>query len=267
MLREGSVFAKGGDEEDRDHPARAVTDYGTAQGVVTPRTPEKRLTEWFGQSRAIKPDGTPAILYRGEYGARVESEYLQSRLNSLSFAEDRDAANTYAMSPNNSQIDNVAEASRITPVHLKIENPIIENRNDPFVDLSHLADKLGRREAKRIAARFDNDIRYTGNWDDNYASEYGSVAQLLKEKPDELKNLYFNAHKFLDDPIEVERLKGAGYDGAIHMGNGKTATSLEYRVFDSRQVRSALSGRSMFWRGGETDFAASNKYDPDRRSS
>lgn len=265
MLREGSVFAKGGDEEGRDHPARAVADFGAAQGVVAPRTPEQRLTKWFGQSRAIKPDGTPAVLYRGEHGARVESEHLHSRLNSFSFTEDRDAANNYAMSPNNSQLDNVAETPRITPVHLKIENPIIENRNDPFVDLSHLADKLGRREAKRIAVRFDNDIQYTGNWDDNYASEYRSVAQLLKEKPDELKNLYFNAHKFLDDPIEVERLKRAGYDGAIHMGNGETATSLEYRIFDSRQVRSAISGRSVLWRCGETDFAAGN--DPDRRSS
>ena len=123
---------------------------------------------------------------------------------------------------------------------------------------------MGRREAKRIAIKFDNDIRHTGNWDDNYSSEYVSVAQLLKEKPDELKNLYFSAHKFLDEPIEVERLKGAGYDGAIHVGNGKTATSVEYRVFDSRQVRSALSGRSMFWRGGEVDIAAGNKYGPDR---
>ena len=146
MLREGSVFATSGDEE--DHPDRVVADFGTAQGVVVPRTPEQRLAEWFGQSRAIKPDGKPAILYRGEHGARVESEHLQSRLNSLSFAEDWDAANTYAMSPNNSQLDNIAEAPRITPAHLKIENPIIENRNDPFVDFSHLADKFGAQRGE-----------------------------------------------------------------------------------------------------------------------
>jgi hypothetical protein len=72
---------------------------------------------------------------------------------------------------------------------LRIENPIVENRDDPFIGLSHLADKLGRGEAKRIALKFDRDIRYTGNWDINYANEYDSVAQLLKEKPDELKNL------------------------------------------------------------------------------
>ncbi len=235
--------------EDRDHPAGDVTGLGTARGVVSPRIHEQPLTEWFGQSRAIKSDGTPAVLYRGEHGALVEGEYSQSRFNSLSFTDDSDAASTYAMSPNNNQLDRTAEAPRVTPVHLRIENPIIENRNDPFIDLSHFADKLGCREAKRIARKFDRDIQYTGNWNNNYASEYDSVAQLLKEKPDELKNLYFNAHKFLDDPVEIERLKKAGYDGAIHIGNGETATSLEYRVFDLRQVRSALSGRSIFRRG------------------
>jgi ADP-Ribosyltransferase in polyvalent proteins len=213
--------------------------------AVEPRLHEQPLIEWFGQSRATERDGTPAVLYRGEHGALIDGEYLQSRLNSLSFTADPDAANTYALSPNNSRLDNIAEAPRVTPVHLKIENPIIENRNDPFIDLSHLADKLGRREAKRIALKFDRDIQYTGNWDSNYASEYDSVAQLLKEKPGELKNLYFNAHKFLDDPVEIKRLKKAGYDGAIHIGNGETATVLEYRVFSPRQVRSALSGRSM----------------------
>jgi ADP-Ribosyltransferase in polyvalent proteins len=222
-VRDGLVFAEDGHVED-----------------------EQPLIEWFGQSRATEPDGTPAVLYRGEHGALVDDEYLQSRLNSLSFTADRDAANTYALSPNNSQFDSVAEAPRVTPVHLKIENPIIENHSDPFIDLSHLADKLGRREAKRIALKFDRDIRYTGNWEDNYAREYGSVAQLLKKKPNELKNLYFNAHKFLDDITEIERLKEAGYDGAIHIGNGETASVLEYRVFNPRQVRSALSGRSMF---------------------
>jgi len=55
-----------------------------------------------------------------------------------------------------------------------------------------------------------------------------------------LMNLYFNAYKFLDDLVEVDRLKAAGYDGAIHIGNGETAGVLEYRVFDLRQVRPAF---------------------------
>jgi ADP-Ribosyltransferase in polyvalent proteins len=250
MLRDDPVFVEDGDMEDRNHPARDVTDLGTTLRIASPRTYEQSLTEWFGQSRAINPDGTPAVLYRGEHGARADGEYLQSRFDSLTFTDDRDAANTYALSPSDSWLDRVAEAPRVTIVYLKIENPIIEKYSDPFIDLSHIVDKLGRREAKRLALKFANDIRYTGNWDQNYAREYGSVAQLLKKKPTELKNLYFNVYKFLDDIAEVERLKEAGYDGAIHIGTGETASAVEYRVFYPRQVRSALSGRSVFRRSG-----------------
>jgi len=57
-----------------------------------------------------------------------------------------------------------------------------------------------------------------------------SVADLLKRRPQELKNLYFDAYKYLDDPKEVALLRRKGYDGAIHTGNGETSTSIEYRV-------------------------------------
>lgn len=236
--------------DENRHPTRNVTVCVASQVFVTPLSREQQFAEWFGQSKAVRPDGTPTVLYRGEHGAPVGGVHLQSRLNSLSFTDGWEAASTYAMSPNNSQLDSVAEAPRVTPVYLKIENPIIENLNDPFVDLSHLVDKLGSREAKRIALKFDRDIRQTGNWNDNYAGEYDNVAQLLKEKPDELENLYFNAYSFLDDPVEVERLKTTGYDGAIHLGDGETATSLEYRVFNPYQVRSAIAECGLRWRSG-----------------
>lgn len=248
MSPDGCVFAEDSYMQCIGQRIQGMPVGGTDQNAVQPRPHELPLIEWFGQSRARGPGGAPAVLYRGEHGALVDGEHLQSRGNSLSFTADRDAANTYALSPNDSQLDRVAEAPRVTLVHLKIENPIIENHNDPFIELSHLVEKLGRREAKRIALKFDNDIQHTGNWEENYAREADGVAKLLKKKPNELENLYFNAYKFLDDIAEIERLKKAGYDGAIHIGNGETAGSLEYRVFSSRQVRSVLSGRSMFSR-------------------
>lgn len=224
-----------------DQRMQDVTASGIDKNAVQPRPHEQPLIEWFGRSRATGPDGAPAVLYRGEHGALVDGEHFQSRLNSISFTADRAAASTYALSPNDSQLDRFVEAPRVALVYLKIENPIIENHSDPFIDLSHLAGKLGRREAKRIALKFSDDIEYTCNWVENYACEYGSVAELLKDKPLELKNLYFNAYKLLDDLAEVDRLKEAGYDGAIHIGNGETASVLEYRVFDLLQVRPALS--------------------------
>jgi hypothetical protein len=197
-----------------------------------------KFEEWFGKSRATNPDGSPAVVYRGEHGTPPKDELFHSRLNSLSFSADPAVASFYAMYPNVHK--DVVQAPRVSPVHLKIENPIINNLEDPFIDLAHIEKELGRTEAMRIARKFSNEIEYTDNWDENYANKYASVADLLKRHPQELKNLYFDAFKYLDDPEEVALLWKKGYDGAIHVGNGKTSTSTEYRVFDPSQVRSAI---------------------------
>ena len=198
----------------------------------------KEFQDWFGKSHATNSNGSPAVVYRGEHGTPPKDEQFHSRLNSLSFSADPAAASTYAMYPNVHK--DVAQAPRVSPVHLKIEKPIINNLEDPFIDLAHLEKELGRKEATRIARKFSNDIEYTGNWDENYAGKYTSVADLLKRRPQELKKLYFVAFKYLDDPKEVALLRKKGYDGAIHMGNGETSTSTEFRVFDPSQVRSAI---------------------------
>jgi len=197
-----------------------------------------RFQDWFGKSLVTNPDGTPAVVYRGEHGTPPKGRQFHSRLNSLSFSADPAAASTYAMYPNARK--DVAQAPRVSPVYLKIENPII-NLDHPFIDLAHLKEVLGVKKAMRIANKFFDDIEYTSNWDENYAGKYASVADLLKRRPQALKKLYFAAFKYLDDPKEVALLRKKGYDGAIHMGNGETSTSIEYRVFDPSQVISAIT--------------------------
>ncbi|MDP3691537.1 hypothetical protein [Bradyrhizobium sp.] len=203
-------------------------------------TRQKKFHDWFGNSHAINPDGTPAVLYRGEHGTPPDDKQFHARLNSLSFCDDAAAASTYAMRPNVHK--DVAQAPRVSPVHLRIEKPIIHNRQDPFIDLALIEKELGLAEAMRIARKFASGIEYTGNWEENYADKYASVADLLKRSPQDLKKLYFDAFRYLDDPNEVALLQKKGYDGAIHVGNGETSTSIEYRVFNPSQVRSAIKG-------------------------
>lgn len=207
-------------------------------GHRAPPTLKNEFYDWFGKSHATNPDGSPAVVYRGEHGTPPSDDQFHSRLNSLSFCDDPAVASTYAMLPNVHK--DIAQAPRVSPVHLKIEKPIINNREDPFIDLAHIEKELGRKEATRIARKFSSDIEYTGNWDENYAGKYASVADLLKRSPQDLKKLYFDTFKYLDDPNEVALLQKKGYDGAIHAGNGETSTSTEYRVFDPSQVRSAI---------------------------
>ena len=199
---------------------------------------KKEFYDWFGKSHATNPDGTRTVVYRGEHGTPAEDQPFHSRLNSLSFCDDPAAASIYAMYPNVHK--DVTQAPRVSPVHLKIEKPIINNREDPFIDLAHIERELGRKEAMRTARKFSSDIEYTGDWDENYAGKYASVAGLLKRHPQALKNLYFDTFKYLDDPKEVALLQKKEYDGAIYVGNGETSTSTEYRVFDPSQVKSAI---------------------------
>lgn len=215
--------------------------------------------KWFKGSKVVDDQGKPLVVYRGEHGDLPEGQQFHSRLNSLSFSN-KEAAHTYAMEPNNwNDKKNVERSPRVAPVYLQIKKPFIENRDDPFVDLSHIEKQLGRKEAMRIAHKFADDIQYTNNWEENYEGKYDDVADLLKKKPGELKNLYFDLYKLLDDPHEVELMKKKGFDGAIHIGNGETATELEYRVFDPKQVKSAIRG---FARGGRVKplFDASQPY-------
>ena len=234
----------------------AVADRVSERGAhrVSPAL-KKEFNDWFGKSHATNPDGTPAVLYRGEHGAPPDDKQFHSRLNSLSFCDDPAVASTYAMRPNVHR--DVAQAPRVSPVHLKIEKPIINNFEDPFIDLAHIEKELGLEEAMRIAKKFSSDIEYTGNGDENYAGNCASVVDLLKRHPQELKKLYFDTFKYLDDLKEVTLLQKKGYDGAIYVGNGETSASIEYRVFDMSQVRSAITG---FAEGGAVG-------DPARRKS
>ena len=211
-------------------------------------TLNKEFYDWFGKSRAINRDGTPAVVYRGEHGTLPNDKQFHSRLNSLSFCGDPASASTYAMNPN--VYKDVVQAPRVSPVYLKIDKPIIHNIADPFIDLAHIEKELGLAEAMRIAEKFSSDIEYTGNWDENYAGTYASVDDLLKRCPQELKNLYFDTFRYLDDPEEVGLLRKKGYDGAIYVGNGETLATTEYRVFDTSQVRSAID-----WRKGAQSAA------------
>lgn len=214
----------------------------TPGGIETATGPlqalkEAQFSHWFGKSKAVDEKGLPIVAYRGEYGKSAENEAFHSRLPSLSFG-DPETASLYAMDPNNAA-DRLYRP-RVTPVHLKIENPIIENRSDPFVDMGELADKLGIKEARRIANKFSSDIQNTGNWDETFSGKYDSVKDLLKAEPDQLKNLYFESYRLLDDPAEVELMKRKGYDGAIHVGTGDNASEIEYRIFDPSQAASAI---------------------------
>jgi hypothetical protein len=239
-------------------------------GVVPPafsrsadQTDTPAFKKWFGNSKVVDENGAPLVVYRGEHGkaegrtassvpttgsepSREEIGYghqFHGRLGSLSFGS-QEVASTYATYPNN-RGDEV-HSPRVYPVYLRIENPIINDQTDPFIELGRIRDALGEKEARRIALKFAGRIEHTGNWIEDLSQQYDSVAEMLDKDPDALRKLYFDAFPYLDDAAEVAKLKAAGYDGAIHGGNGESALEPEYKVFSESQVKSAIGNSGAF---------------------
>jgi hypothetical protein len=194
---------------------------------------------WFGKSRVVDNDGRPLAVYRGEHGEPSDMGF-QSRIGSLSFTNDAKVASLYAQRPNNRMLDAYAQVPRVTKAYLKIENPIVDTPNDPFVGMEAIEAVLGRSEAIRIANKFAKNIENTNNWEEiNLGFVYKTVSDFLKKNPNRVGDLCFDAYIYLDDAEEIANLKAAGYDGAIHGGNGESSDAIEYKVFAPDQAKSA----------------------------
>jgi N12 class adenine-specific DNA methylase len=233
------------------HPEQIKSAVGNT-GEFSPQNPsilrsiEQTTTpafkRWFGTSKVVDADGDPLVVYRGEHGPGKEGD-IEHAAGSISFGS-KQAANTYAQHPNNWR--DVAVSPRVIPAYLRIENPIVNDPEDPFIDITTIEKALGREEALRIADKFSDDIEYTSNWMEDFSGTYESVQDLINRRPDLLSELYFDAYKLLDDREEVAKLVAAGFDGAIHAGNGETAMEAEYKVFDKSQIKSAIGNTGEF---------------------
>jgi hypothetical protein len=197
---------------------------------------------WFGKSRAVDAGRAPVLVFRGEHGeADIPLVGAHSRRGALSFGS-LAAANVYAADPNDPIHDQTAAAPRVVPAFLRIEHPLIDTPEDPFLELSVLRQALGPAQCRRIAAKFADAIADTGNWDEHFAPRFPSVAAFLEQaSDDDLDELYFYAYRLMDDPQEVELLRQAGFDGAIHGGAGSNALEPEYKVFSPEQVLPAIA--------------------------
>jgi len=192
---------------------------------------------WFDDSVVVDLHGRPVLVYRGEYGAPDSAPVLSTRLGSLSFG-DRETAFGYARHPNKS--GDVRTYPRVHAAYLAIGNPVVNQPDDPFIELTTLEAVLGRNNATRIAKKLATWIMQTSPWV-NGEIRANSVEEFLDTHPDGLARLYVQAFPLLDDPEEVAHMKAAGFDGAIHGGAGLNAGGVEYRVFDPDSVREVLS--------------------------
>jgi hypothetical protein len=176
----------------------------------------------------------PIYAYRGEHGEDAPAVGFHTRLPSISFGTER-AARVYAANPND-PADGHARNPRIRRYLLTISNPITADPQDPFLDLSAIAERLGHGFAREMALRHAGQIMHTNNWEENFADRFSSVEDLLARDPSALNKLYLYAYPLLDDPDFIAAARVAGYDGAIYGGVGDNACEPEYRIFDASQA-------------------------------
>lgn len=227
---------------------RLIKEFGTFEGEAKNWLREKTsdvtqlpsFKSWFGKSIVSRSDGTPLLVFRGEHG-RVsetdnEAKAFQSREASLSFTSDPSIASTYALKPNVSS--DSADAPRVTPAYIKIEHPVMNDGEDPFIDLKRIKDILGAEVQKQVALKYADQIQGTNNWNEEFSPLYTGVEDVIKKSPEKLDDLYMDAYHVFADKSIVNAFKLAGYDGAIHGGNGLSALTPEYKVFDASHVKS-----------------------------
>lgn len=193
--------------------------------------------DWFDDFVVIDRHGRPVVVYRGEYGAPDLAPFLSTRLGSLSFG-DRETALGYARHPN--RLGEIPTYPRVHAAYLAIGNPVVNQPDDPFIELTTLEAVLGRNNAERIAKKLATWIMQTSPWV-NGEIRAKSVEEFLDTHPDALAHLYVQAFPLFDDPEEVAHMKAAGFDGAIYGGAGLNAGAVEYRVFDADSVREVPS--------------------------
>jgi len=217
--------------------------------IAATRAQLSAFWNWFDDSVVIDRHGRPVVVYRGEYGALDSAPFLSTRLGSLSFG-DRETALGYAHHPN--RPGDVPTCPKVLAAYLAITNPVVNQPDDPFVELTELAAVLGRDHAERIARKFATWIMQTSPWV-NGEIRAKSVEEFFDSHPDGLARLYVQAFPLFDDPEEVAHMKAVGFDGAIHGGAGLNAGGVEYRVFDADSVwevpSEAISGLTGSLRG------------------
>lgn len=219
-----------------------------------------KLKEWFGNSIVVDKHKNPLLVYRGEYykkGSKYDKDNSWNRSSpfhsvrgALSFSDSEKIALVYASKDETDfeEKEYTDFEPRVYSAYLKIEKPFFNDPKDQFIELSMIRDKLGEKEAIRIAIKFSENIMFQSNWLDNYYDEFGdnseigkknSVGNFIeshKDAKDALDKLYFQIYHLLDDLDEVVKLKKAGYDGAIHNGTQVSFDTVEYKVFSPDQI-------------------------------
>ena len=189
-------------------------------------TPE--FKQWFKDSKVVDQTGKPLMVYHGTSNAEVNDNGITIFASTKNiagwFTPDADLANSYT-EVHSADYDEIGESGQqIYPVYLSIANPLRidfdireESRNN------HLLIKLSKKLGVDI--------------DQYFSTPY-----------------YQYAWEVINDPMFVEAITKAGYDGIIAPENG----AITYAALHPTQIKSAIGNNGQF-NPANPDITKSNR--------
>jgi hypothetical protein len=182
-------------------------------------TESKAFRDWFGESQAVKEDGTPIVVYHGsnkrfsvfenrETKRNVDGRVVDVTPQAFFFSEDRGTSKAYA-------------------------------KDRALIDERLRGKKPGRPEVRAFHLSVQNPLDFTGGPGIGINTEALSLVEHLAGYSPETWN---DVQAALDDPHLVEQLRDLGYDGARLQENDGSTT---WAVFDPEQVKS-VNNRGTF---------------------
>lgn len=171
------------------------------------QTNTPEFKKWFGDSKVVDENGEPLVVYHGT--DKDFNEFTPGRVGNMYFSEDPEYAQAYGKS--------------IIPVFIKSEK---------IADLTDTNSK-GYKEAVKMFnesggwASFNEDVM-----EDRESSDFDPTTDETWE--------------LIDNPVVVERLKKAGFDGIKMNESLNDMAFVTYAVFSPTQIKSATSNQGTF---------------------
>lgn len=212
----------------------------------------QNFTEWFGNSKAVNPDGTPMVLYHGMTKPMIDPEFRKSNWGTLGdgiyFTPDPTVASSFAFGDRlrNGNINPAAQAS-VVPMFLKIENPFSD---DFFAGNADWQSWL----AGQIRASTEYKLGYPGQRTSSKAGLAAQAEKILSKLDSTTATLadvvtFKNEDGSTNDTpwgtVLMDGLRSINkFDGIILKNSVKGFD--EYLVLDSNQAKSAIGNTGDF---------------------
>lgn len=245
------------------------------------QTESPEFKNWFGESKAVDPDGKPKVLYHGTDqdfsvpGGRPGSLSAKYGQGDLWFAENVKLAHPFVGGGRHGG-GRVKEGSNIIPAFVSIKNPLDLSKTDvkASMSLSQFLELAGIPKAEHLAVldemeKVARPMREESFKDypaegDNWRPIKSTTSMGFPQTDEQILARHDTLYGFADSEAIIQVLKARGYDGIkaregvkyneqaatgaarVYSRNDEIVESTTWMPFTAKQIKSATGNRGTF---------------------